>query len=238
MGSFDVKFGLDANYFDPEYRSLYVKVIGQASVSSEERDGSESDQEIVRGLIGIGINNALSNLSSKNAPVKTLVDHKNEFTQFITESLKERNITLSSLNLMSVNPDAQSRERIEKIEKMKEMSSKSPEELEKMRQEAARKAQEYLDSLTPEQRRAAEEESKRKAEEAAEKMRQAMELARNAGAASGASPAAANAMATAAGLNAMKAAAMAPSAPAPKFCTNCGSPAGPGKFCGNCGNPL
>ena len=152
MGSFDVKFGLDANYFDPEYRSLYVKVIGQASVSSEERDGSESDQEIVRGLIGIGINNALSDLSSKNAPVKTLVDHKNEFTQFITESLKERNITLSSLNLMSVNPDAQSRERIEKIEKMKAMSSKSPEELEKMRQEAARKAQEYLDSLTPEQR--------------------------------------------------------------------------------------
>ena len=241
MGSFNVKFGLDANYFDPEYRSLYVKVIGDASVSCEGREGTESDQEFVKGLIGGAVNNTLSDLSSKQVPVKQLAAHSAEFRNAATDALKERDVVVTSLNIMNVAPDQKSRERMEKVDKLKQMSSMSPEELAKMQQEAARKAQEYWDSLTLEQRKAAEEESRKKAEEAAEQMRKAMETAQKAAAASGVSSATANAMATAAGLDAMKAAAMAPApaaAPAAKFCTNCGAPSKGGKFCGNCGKPL
>ena len=245
MGAFSVKFGIDTNYLDPDYRALYVKVIGEVSVSCEGREGSDSDQEFIRGLLGFAFNNVMSDLSSKQVSVKQLVIHRDEFKNAVADALKERDVALTSFNLMNVGPDQKSRERMEKIDKLKEMSSKSPEELAKMQQEAARKAQEYWDSLTPEQRKEAEERSRKQAEEAAEKMRKAMESAQKYAAASGASATTANAMATAAGLDAMKAAAMAPApaaapvaAPAAKFCTNCGTPSKGGKFCSNCGKPL
>lgn len=86
----------------------------------------------------------------------------------------------------------------------------SPEEVAKMQQEAARKAQERWDSLSPEEQQRIQEESKKKAEEAMEKMKKIQEMA----------------------------AALSSDAPLKKFCSNCGAPAKGGKFCGECGKPL
>ena len=240
MGSFSVRFGVDTNYMDPEYSFLYVKVVGQASVACEDRDGSEQDQGYVKELIGFALNNAANSLSSQKVGYKDLTAHSQDFRQEVTSVLAEKRITLSSFNIMSINPDEKSREHIKRKDELKAMSSMTPEELVKKQEEAARKAQEYLDSLSPEERARVEEESKRRAEEAALQMKEAMEQARKIAASSGVSDPTAQAMATAAGINAMKAAAMTPaSQPAPaKFCTNCGSPVNGGKFCGNCGKPL
>lgn len=61
MGKFKVKFGIDSSYGDPEYRFIYVKVIGDAEVSCEGRDGSEQDQEFVKQLICSKITASLVN---------------------------------------------------------------------------------------------------------------------------------------------------------------------------------
>ena len=234
MGNFNVKFGIDTNYFDPEYRSLYVKVIGETSVTVEGRDGSEDDKEFVKTLITLGINKALMDLSSQKVTVKTLVEHQVEIKNAINEAFAEQKVTASSINIMSINPDERSRERMSKLDEMKKMSSMSPEELAKLQQEKVKQAQAIWDKMTPEEKARAQEEAKKKADEAAEKMRQAQALA----AKMAPSSAAGQAADIATQMAAMKAATFDSPAPLKKFCSNCGAPAGLGKFCGECGKPL
>ena len=211
MGNFSVKFGIDANYFDPDYRALYVKAIGETTVSVDGRDGaSESDQVFIKDLVTMGLNKALTDLSSQNVSIKDLPMKSEVIKAAVNEAFAERKVAASSFALISINPDERSRERMNKIDEMKRISSMSPEEVAKMQQEAARKAQERWDSLSPEEQQRIQEESKKKAEEAMEKMKKIQEMA----------------------------AALSSDAPLKKFCSNCGAPAKGGKFCGECGKPL
>ena len=242
MGNFKVKFGIDSYYSDPEYRSIYVKVIGDAEVSFEGHDGSEKDQEFVKQLIGYAVMEALSGLSADQVSYKHIVAHKDRFISALKEQFAPKNITAVSFNLMNVGPDEQSRQRMAKIDQMKQLSKLSPEELAKKQQEAAEEAKRRWDALSPEEKARIEAENKRKADEAVEQMKKAQALAQKMAAQGNADAAAAS---TAASMAAMKAAALggapvasAPVAAAPKFCTNCGAPSKGGKFCGSCGKPL
>ena len=89
----------------------------------------------------------------------------------------------------------------------------SREELEEMLEKAKRDLQEALDKMTPEERAQAE----MRAQKMIEEDRAAKQALLEQGA---------------------KIAAAIPEKPRPKFCTNCGAPAGSGKFCTNCGSPL
>ena len=95
------------------------------------------------------------------------------------------------------------------------MENVSQEELEKALEKAKRDAQEMLDKMTPEEREQALKRAEKLIEEDRASMQKLIDDAQ---------------------------AIAAESAPAekakPKFCTNCGAPAGAGKFCTNCGSPL
>ncbi len=250
MGNFKVKFGIDSYYSDPEYRNIYVKVIGDAEVSCEGRDGSEKDQEFVKQLIGYAVMDTLSGLSADQVSYKHIVSHKDRFVSAVKEQFAPKGITAVSFNIMNVGPDEQSRQRMAKIDEMKAMSKMSPEELAKKQQEALEEAKRRWEALSPEEKARIEAENKRKADEAVEQMKKAQELAQKMAAQN--DSAGATAATAAANMAAMKAAALggapmgglsmqpAPAAPAaaPKFCTNCGAPSKGGKFCGNCGKPL
>lgn len=148
MGNFKVKFGIDSSYGDPEYRFIYVKVIGDAEVSCEGRDGSEQDQEFVKGLIGQAVMETLSGLSADQVPYKYIVSHKDRFVGAVKEQFAPKNITAVSFNIMNVAPDEKSREVIAKIDKMKELSKLSPEELAKKQMEAAEEAKRRWEALS------------------------------------------------------------------------------------------
>ena len=96
MGNFKVKFGIDSYYSDPEYRNIYVKVIGDAEVSFEGHDGSEKDQEFVKQLIGYAVMEALSGLSADQVSYKHIVAHKDRFISALKEQFAPKNITAVS----------------------------------------------------------------------------------------------------------------------------------------------
>ncbi len=90
-----------------------------------------------------------------------------------------------------------------------------PEELEKMLEKAKRETQAILDKMTPEERAWAESEAKKRIEEDRVSMQKMIDDA------------------------ARIAAGSAPKErETPKFCANCGAPAGGGNFCAYCGSPL
>ena len=257
MGNFKVKFGIDSSYSDPDYRYIYVKVVGEAEVSCEDRDGSDHDQEIVKGMIGIAIMNVLSDLSADKISYKDIAAQNYRFADAVKVQLAEKGITTASFRIMSAAPDEKSRTRMAKIDEMKALSQLPPEELAKRQMEAAEEAKRRWEALSPEEKARIEAENKRKAEEAVEQIQKAQELAqkmaaKNDAAGSAAATTAANAAALkAAALGgapmagmtlqpapAASAAPAAASAAAPKFCTNCGAPSKGGKFCGSCGKPL
>ena len=91
MGNFKVKFGIDSYYSDPEYRNIYVKVIGDAEVSFEGHDGSEKDQEFVKQLIGYAVMEALSGLSADQVSYKHIVAHKDRFISALKEQFAPKN---------------------------------------------------------------------------------------------------------------------------------------------------
>ncbi len=97
------------------------------------------------------------------------------------------------------------------------MADISREELERLLEKAKRDQQEILAKMTPAEREAAELRAQKLIEEDAARRQKLIEDA--AAIAAGAVP--------------------APQEPkAPKFCSNCGAPAGGGKFCTYCGSPL
>lgn len=96
---------------------------------------------------------------------------------------------------------------------MESRANPSPEEMKKMIEKAQRELQEALDKLTPEERAQAEMRAKQMMEEDAARLHALVD-------------------------EAAKAAAGSPPKTIPKFCSNCGAPAGGGKFCAYCGSPL
>ena len=91
----------------------------------------------------------------------------------------------------------------------------TPEEMQKLIDKAKKDLEETLSKMTPEERAEAERKAKQMIEEDNRKMQ---ELLESVAAISGGS---------------------SPSEKArPKFCSNCGAPAGEGKFCEHCGSPL
>ena len=96
---------------------------------------------------------------------------------------------------------------------METMKTPTPEELQQLLEKAQRDLQAALEKMTPEERAQAEA----RAQKAIEEDRASIQKMLDEGA---------------------KIAAGIPQRSEPKFCTNCGAPAGGGKFCTNCGNPL
>ena len=91
--------------------------------------------------------------------------------------------------------------------------SYTPEELQKMIEKAQADLQAQLDKMTPEERAQAERRAKQLIAEDAASMQKMID----------------EAAAVAGGM---------PVKEAPKFCTNCGAPAGNGRFCAYCGSAL
>ncbi len=90
----------------------------------------------------------------------------------------------------------------------------SQEELQKALEEAQRKAQEFMEKMTPEERAQAEIKARELIEADRASMQKLIE-------------------------DAQRLTAPAPEAKAaPKFCSNCGAPVSGGKFCTNCGSAL
>lgn len=234
MSTFNVKFGLESNYTDPNYKYIVVKVIGETEVSCDDRDGSEQDQTFVKNITSQAITDVLSELSRENISYKDLIIHKDRFLCSVKELFASKNITVTSFALMNIVPNEGSRNIIEQRDKLNAISKMSPEELAKMQQEKMAEAQRAWDALSPEEKARIEAENKIRAEQAAEQMRKIHEAAMKA---SSGKEAIANAAAVSAGIEAMK--ARTPVITIPKFCPNCGTPTGgTGKFCSNCGAKL
>ena len=91
----------------------------------------------------------------------------------------------------------------------------TPEEMQQALEKAQRELQEKLSKMSPEERAAAQAKAQQAIQDDAVKMQKLLDDA--AKVAAGATPAAAT---------------------KPKFCGNCGAPAGSGNFCEFCGSPL
>ena len=103
----------------------------------------------------------------------------------------------------------------------------SPEEQAKLLEQAQKEAQAAWDKLSPEEQEKAKIEAERLIQESAREHQEMLDMIakmREEGVRKNAAPA-----------DGMPASA---TKPAPKFCTNCGSPVSGGNFCTNCGNPL
>ncbi|MBP5260950.1 MAG: hypothetical protein J6Z43_02340 [Clostridiales bacterium] len=225
MGDFNVRFGIEAGYNDPEYKFIQLKVIGSADVSAEGRDGQPGDIEYVKDMISMSVMGQLTQLASENISYKALMPQTVRIRQTIADELKTNGVTLNTLSIMSINPTDKSRALIEQRDKMNELKAMSPEELAKKAEEARKQAEEYWKNLTPEQQQQAKENAEKEFQQFAAKNEAIL----------------ASAKAASAGnydmAKAMAAAAAPAAGAAPKFCPNCGTPSKGGKFCTNCGKP-
>jgi len=218
MGDFKVRFGIDTYYDDPDYAFITLKIAGESDVSCEDRAGSDSDIEYARSLITYAVNQEITQISADKCPYKSLVSYSSRLRDAAAAELGSKGITLKSFSIMNIVPDEKSRTLIANKDKIKAMAAMSPEELAKKAEEARIAAQKYMDSLSPEERQRAEENARKEMEKRNAEMQAMIDQAKSisAGAAVGASL----------------------GAPANRFCTSCGTPAGGGRFCSNCGAPL
>jgi vacuolar-type H+-ATPase subunit H len=239
MGAFKVVFGQTIPYIDPDYRSIYLNISGEASVSCTDREGSESDVQFVQTMIIAAIQEQISKYSNEFVSHKDLPAKANVMGQTVAAELGARNITLNDFSITNIAPDEKSMQRINDVSKAQSFAAMSPQDQMKMMEEANRQAQESLSQLSAEQRRQAEEQAKKIMEQQAADMQKIMEqINQMKGAAAGTTAAAGAAAAGAATTTS----AFKPAQPAQpmvkKFCSNCGAPRGNGKFCPRCGKPL
>ena len=222
MGSFKAAFTTDVIYNDPDYMTIDLIVESEADVSSDERSGSQEDIDYVKSFASPVIMEQFSALSQQKCSYKDLMSKNDLFAGAVAAVFEGRGIVVDSFTIKSVAPTERSQTSITNMDKIKAMGKMSPEELAKAAEEAQKAAERYINSLTPEQRRQAEENAKRMLEEETRKHEEMMaEIAKIRGA---------SATATAATAAAASA--------APEFCTNCGAPSKGGKFCCNCGSLL
>ena len=239
MGAFKVVFSQTIPYIDPDYRSIYLDIAGEASVSCADREGSESDVQFVQTMIIAAIQEQISKYSNEFVSHKDLPAKANVMGQAVAAELGARNITLNGFSITNIAPDEKSMQRINDVSKAQSFAAMSPQEQMKIMEEANRQAQESLSQLSAEQRRQAEEQAKKIMEQQAADMQKIMEqINQMKGAAAGTTAAAGAAAAGAATTTS----AFKPAQPAQpkvkKFCSNCGAPRGNGKFCPRCGKPL
>ena len=239
MGAFKVVFSQTIPYIDPDYRSIYLDIAGEASVSCADREGSESDVQFVQTMIVAAIQEQISKYSNEFVSHKDLPAKANVMGQAVAAELGARNITLNGFSITNIAPDEKSMQRINDVSKAQSFAAMSPQDQMKMMEEANRQAQESLSQMSAEQRRQAEEQAKKIMEQQAADMQKIMEqINQMKGAAAGTTAAAGVAAAGAATTTS----AFKPAQPAQpmvkKFCSNCGAPRGNGKFCPRCGKPL
>lgn len=226
MGAFKVVFSQTIPYIDPDYRSIYLDIAGEASVSCADREGSESDVKFVQTMIIAAIQEQISKYSSEFVSHKDLPAKANVMGQAVAAELGARNMTLNDFSITNIAPDEKSMQRINDVSKAQSFAAMSPQEQMKIMEEANRQAQESLSQLSAEQRRQAEEQAKKIMEQQAADMQKIMEqINQMKGAATGSTAVATAAIASA-------------EPPKKKFCSNCGAPRGNGKFCPRCGKPL
>lgn len=229
MGAFKVVFDQTIPYIDPDYRSIYLNITGESSVSCTDREGNESDAQFVKMLIESAIQDQVSKYSSENVSYKEMPAKAVVLGQSVAAELGARNITLNDFSITNIAPDEKSAERISQLEKTRAFAAMTPQEQMKAMEEANKKAQESLSQLSADQRRQAEEQAKKILEQQAADMQKIMEQINQMKG---------DASETAAGVAATTS-AFKPAQPAVKrFCSNCGAPRGNGKFCSKCGKPL
>ena len=236
MGAVKVVFSQTIPYIDPDYRSIYLDIAGEASVSCADREGSESDVQFVQTMIIAAIQEQISKYSNEFVSHKDLPAKANVMGQAVAAELGARNMTLNDFSITNIAPDEKSMQRINDVSKAQSFAAMTPQEQMKIMEEANRQAQESLSQLSAEQRRQAEEQAKKIMEQQAADMQKIMEqINQMKGAAAGTTAAAGVAAAGAATTTS----AFKPAQPmAKKFCSNCGAPRGNGKFCPKCGKPL
>ena len=226
MGAFKVVFSQTIPYIDPDYRSIYLDIAGEASVSCADREGSESDVQFVQTMIIAAIQEQISKYSNEFVSHKDLPAKANVMGQAVAAELGARNMTLNDFSITNIAPDEKSMQRINDVSKAQSFAAMTPQEQMKIMEEANRQAQESLSQLSAEQRRQAEEQAKKIMEQQAADMQKIMEqINQMKGAATGSTAVATAAIASA-------------EPPKKKFCSNCGAPRGNGKFCPRCGKPL
>jgi len=226
MGAFKVVFSQTIPYIDPDYRSIYLDIAGEASVSCADREGSESDVQFVQTMIIAAIQEQISKYSNEFVSHKDLPAKANVMGQAVAAELGARNMTLNDFSITNIAPDEKSMQRINDVSKAQSFAAMTPQEQMKIMEEANRQAQESLSQLSAEQRRQAEEQAKKIMEQQAADMQKIMEqINQMKGAATGSTAAATAAIASA-------------EPPKKKFCSNCGAPRGNGRFCPRCGKPL
>lgn len=226
MGVFKVVFSQTIPYIDPDYRSIYLDIAGEASVSCADREGSESDVKFVQTMIIAAIQEQISKYSNEFVSHKDLPAKANVMGQAVAAELGARNMTLNAFSITNIAPDEKSMQRINDVSKAQSFAAMSPQEQMKIMEEANRQAQESLSQLSAEQRRQAEEQAKKIMEQQAADMQKIMEqINQMKGAATGSTAVATAAIASA-------------EPPKKKFCSNCGAPRGNGRFCPRCGKPL
>lgn len=226
MGAFKVVFSQTIPYIDPDYRSIYLDIAGEASVSCADREGSESDVKFVQTMIIAAIQEQISKYSNEFVSHKDLPAKANVMGQAVAAELGARNMTLNDFSITNIAPDEKSMQRINDVSKAQSFAAMTPQDQMKIMEEANRKAQQELSQLSAEQRRQAEEQAKNIMQQQAADMQKIMEqINQMKGAATGSTAAATAAIASAEPTK-------------KKFCSNCGAPRGNGKFCPRCGKPL
>lgn len=228
MGAFKVVFDQTIPYIDPDYRSIYLNIAGEASVSCADREGSESDVQFVQTMIIAAIQEQISKYSNEFVSHKDLPAKANVMGQAVAAELGAKNITLNDFSITNIAPDEKSMQRINDVSKAQSFAAMSPQEQMKMMEDANKRAQQELSKLSAEQRRQAEEQAKQIMAQQAADMQKIMEQVNQMKVAAAGSTAAATAAAAVASAE----------PPKKKFCSNCGAPRGNGKFCARCGNPL
>ncbi len=223
MGAFKVVFSQTIPYIDPDYRSIYLDIAGEASVSCADREGSESDVQFVQTMIVAAIQEQISKFSNEFVSHKDLPAKANVMGQAVAAELGARNITLNGFSITNIAPDEKSMQRINDVSKAQSFAAMSPQDQMKMMEEANRQAQESLSQMSAEQKKIMEQ-------QAADMQKIMEQINQMKGAAAGTTAAAGAATTTS---------AFKPAQPmVKKFCSNCGAPRGNGKFCPRCGKPL
>ena len=226
MSEFKVVFGQEIPYLDPNYRSIFLNVAGEASVSCTDREGSESDIEYVKTLIVSALQDQITKCGNAGVSYKDLPAKANILGQAVAAGLGAKNMTLNDFSITNIAPDEKSMQRINDVSKAQSFAAMSPQDQMKAMEEANRRAQQELSQLSAEQRRQAEEQAKLILQQQAADMQKIMDqINQMKGAAAGSTAAATAAIASA-------------EPPKKKFCSQCGAPRGNGKFCARCGKPL
>lgn len=225
MGDFKVKFDHAISYFDPVYTSLRLNVIGEAEVSCA-REGDESDIRWISDLIAVPLMDEFSRLSSQQISYKDIIPHMETISRSVSLALAPKGVMLNSFTISGISPDALSKSSIELHDKMNASKSMTPADYAKQFEDAQKKAQQSLETLSQEQRRKQEATSK-VAELQMSQIQQDPELAK--------AVQDADAAGAAAGAAAIKSVFAQQKK---RFCSKCGAPLGKGKFCGKCGNQI